>query len=99
MLFPWCRRLLAGEPVGDWVDARMHCMRREHRNTGFLLDELRRLTDDFAVPADASPEARDFLVGLAGFEADTRLHVHKEEDVLFPAISALTQFGGGVAPR
>lgn len=91
VLFPWCRRLLAGEPVGDWVTARVRCMRREHGNTASLLDELRRLTDDFAVPAGASPQGREFLVGLAGFEADTRLHVRKEEDVLFPAVSALAQ--------
>lgn len=91
VLFPWCRRLLAGEPVGDWVTARLHCMQREHRGTVALLDELRRLTDGFAVRADASAEAREFLGGLAGFEADTRLHVLKEEDVLFPAVSALAE--------
>ena len=86
VLFPWCRRLLAGEPVADWVAARVRCMRRDHVATESSLDELGRLTDNFAVPAGASPECRAFLVGLAGFVADTRLHIHKEEDVLFPAL-------------
>ncbi|MEW6470826.1 MAG: hemerythrin domain-containing protein [Actinomycetota bacterium] len=83
VLFPWCRRPHDGEPVGDWVSARIRCMRRQHLDTGTLLDDLRRLTGDFAVPADASPDYRGFLVGLDGFEADTRLHIHKEEDALF----------------
>jgi regulator of cell morphogenesis and NO signaling len=96
VLFPWCRRLQDGEPLGDWVVARLRCMRRQHVDTGALLDDLRRLTGSFAVPPDASPEYRSFLLGLAGFDADTRLHIHKEEDVLFPAVLAgVTQ---GAAP-
>lgn len=86
VLFPWCQRLLAGEPVGDWVAARVRCMRRDHVATESLLAELGRLTDNFAVPDSATPACRAFLVGLAGFVADTRLHIHKEEDVLFPAL-------------
>jgi regulator of cell morphogenesis and NO signaling len=97
VLFPWCRRLEAGEPVEDWVATRVGCMRRQHRDSEVLLDELRRLTGDFAVPPDASPEYRALLFGLAGFDADTRLHIHKEEDVLFPAV--LAGVGDGAARR
>lgn len=68
--------------------ARVRCMRRDHVATESLLDELGRLTDNFAVLAGTSPECRAFLVGLAGFVADTRLHIHKEEGVLFPALLA-----------
>ncbi len=95
VLFPWCRRLHGGEPVGDWVVARLRCMYRDHVHTAALLDELRRLTGGFAVPIDASQEHRAFLVGLAGLEADTRLHIHKEENVLFPAVLALAARTGG----
>lgn len=95
VLFPWCRRLKEGEPVGDWVAARVRCMRRQHLDTEGLLDELRRLTGAFAVPAGASEDHRAFLAGLAGLDADTRLHIHKEEDVLFPAV--LAGIAGGAA--
>lgn len=71
--------------MGDWVSARVRCIRRQHLDTATLLDDLRRLTDNFAVPAGASPDHRAFLARRAGFEADTRLHIHEEEDVLFPA--------------
>lgn len=93
VLFPWCRRLEAGEPVDDWVTARVHCMHRQHVDTEALLDDLRRLTDNFAVPAGASPEHRAFITGMAAFDADTRLHIHKEEDVLFPAVTRASRQG------
>lgn len=88
VLFPWCRRLDAGEPVGDWVAERMRCMHRQHVDTAGVLDVLRDLTANFAVPAGASPEHRAFMTGVAGFEADLRLHIHKEEEVLFPKVLA-----------
>ena len=34
---------------------------------------------------------REFYDGLADLEADTHLHVHKEHNVLFPAVVALEQ--------
>jgi regulator of cell morphogenesis and NO signaling len=71
-------------------------MHRDHVNTTSLLGELRRLTDNYVLPDSrsvdsGSVDSRTFLVGLADFDADTRLHIHKEEDVLFPAVLATAQ--------
>ena len=89
MRFPWCRRLEAGEAVDDWVTARVRCMRRQHTDAGDLLDELRRLTGDYAVPPGASAELRAFVTGL---------HIHKEEDVLFPRVLARSGETGDGTP-
>lgn len=60
-------------------------MQYEHDRTGELLRDLRRVTDEFAVPADGCASYKALYEGLAELEADTHLHIHKENDLLFPA--------------
>jgi len=61
----------------------------EHDRAGELLTELRDITDGYTVPSDGCASYRALYVGLAELEADTHLHVHKENNVLFPAVLAL----------
>ena len=56
-----------------------------------LLAELRRATGDYEVPADACASYRMLYAGLRELEADTHLHVHKENNALFPAVVELEQ--------
>jgi regulator of cell morphogenesis and NO signaling len=50
---------------------------------------LRRLTGDYAVPADACPTYRALLESLAQLERDLHRHIHKENNILHPrAIAA-----------
>jgi regulator of cell morphogenesis and NO signaling len=63
-------------------------MLSEHDNVGELLVTLRRLTHDYEAPADGCASYQALFEGLAGLEADTHLHVHKENNVLFPAVVA-----------
>ncbi|OBJ67988.1 iron-sulfur cluster repair di-iron protein [Mycobacterium sp. 1274756.6] len=60
----------------------------EHDNAGSLLAELRRLTDDYAVPADACGSYTAMLAGLEDIETDLHMHVHKENNVLYPRVLA-----------
>ncbi|HXH58167.1 iron-sulfur cluster repair di-iron protein [Iamia sp.] len=60
----------------------------EHEAVGALLDELRTLTGDFTVPDDGCASYDAFYRGLEAIDRDTRLHVHKENNVLFPAVAA-----------
>ena len=64
-------------------------MTREHDLTGELLDRLRFHAADFAIPPDACSSYVSLYRGLAAFEADTHLHVHKENNLLFPAARKL----------
>jgi len=66
-------------------------MMREHEHTGALLLALRQLTDGYRIPEDACASYRALYEGLAALEADTHLHIHKENNALFPAVIELEQ--------
>ena len=72
-------------PRGSVADP-IRVMVREHDRAGELLARLRTLTNGFAPPADACASYRALYVALEELEADTHLHVHKENNVLFPAV-------------
>lgn len=61
----------------------------EHDRAGELLARLRELTGDYRVPDDGCASYRALYEGLAELEADTHLHVHKENNVLFPMVRDL----------
>lgn len=90
VLFPMIRELATSTDVPEF-----HCgslqnpisvMLREHDAVGDLLVELRRLTDGFRTPADGCATYAACFAGLEEIEADTHLHVHKENNVLFPMV-------------
>lgn len=88
VLFPMIRELeQADGPVS------FHCgslanpirmMEREHDSAGDALGRFRDLTDDYTPPEWACNTYRAMVDGLAAFERDMHLHVHKENNVLFP---------------
>lgn len=56
----------------------------EHDVVGDLLTRINQLTDGYQVPEDGCPTYRAALSGLQEMERDIHLHVHKENNVLFP---------------
>jgi regulator of cell morphogenesis and NO signaling len=66
-------------------------MLREHDAVGALLGELRVLTNQFAVPADGCASYVACYGGLAELEADTHMHIHKENNLLFPMVVRMEQ--------
>ena len=89
MLFPMIRALDAADTVPQF-----HCgsvrnpigvMCSEHDLAGELLAELRDLTDAWSVPDDGCASYDELYRGLAELEADTHMHIHKENNILFPA--------------
>lgn len=62
----------------------IHAMESEHDRAGELLADLRDATDDFTPPEWACATTRALYQGLASLEADMHLHVHLENNVLFP---------------
>lgn len=93
VLFPLVRALARGEdlpPVGPGsVRPPVTMMMAEHERTGALLDQLRRSAQDFVPPNDACASYRSLYAALQELDADVRLHVHKENNVLFPMAVAL----------
>ena len=52
-----------------------------------------------AYPADACASYRSLYERLAALEADTHLHIHKENNVLFPAVLRLVQAFAGAGDQ
>ena len=95
VLFPMVREL-----GGAIAAPTFHCgslrnpismMLAEHDTVGELLARLRGLTNGYQPPVDACASYDALFAGLAELEADTHLHVHKENNVLFPAVLDLEQ--------
>ncbi|MCC6624448.1 MAG: iron-sulfur cluster repair di-iron protein [Deltaproteobacteria bacterium] len=78
ILFPM---MLAGHPHAS---APIRVMLAEHDDVGRILHDLRAVTDDYALPPEACGSWRALWSGLAALEADLHVHIHLENNLLFP---------------
>jgi regulator of cell morphogenesis and NO signaling len=88
ILFPAIARMEAtGSAAGNCfgsVAQPIAQMEAEHDDAGDALALLRELSDDFTPPEWACNTYRAMLDGLHELEQNMHLHVHKENNVLFP---------------
>src|SRR5690606_29560984 len=79
-------------PVGPpHLEMPISVMVLEHDACGELLRKMRSDSRDFAVPADGCASYQALYAGLEELEADTHLHIHKENNILFPMVLELEQ--------
>jgi regulator of cell morphogenesis and NO signaling len=88
ILFPAIRLLERSEtppafPFGAVANP-IRMMEFEHDHAGDALERIRTLTGDYRVPEGACNTYRAMLDGLRQLEQDMHLHVHKENNILFP---------------
>lgn len=83
-LFPAIRAIEFGRHAAIPVSARITVMEHEHDRVGALLSELRALTGGYAVPQWACDTFRALYHGLGELESAMHVHVHLENNVLFP---------------
>jgi regulator of cell morphogenesis and NO signaling len=88
-LFPVIVALENGTPlplmnVGAWIVSPVAMMEAEHEEAGRALSFIRDVTNGFAPPEWACPTFRGLYYGLAQLEAEMHVHVHLENNVLFP---------------
>lgn len=99
ILFPSIRYLEAHRratpfPFGSLANP-IRVMISDHDHAGDALGRIRQLTCDYAVPEGACNTYRVMLEGLATLERDMHVHVHKENNILFPrAVELETSVGG-----
>jgi regulator of cell morphogenesis and NO signaling len=95
VLFPMIRTLTTASRPPQFHCGRIanpiSMMMHEHERTGALLEHLRAVTDVYRAPEDGCASYRAMYDGFAHLEADTHLHIHKENNVLFPAVAQLEQ--------
>ena len=92
ILFPYIRALAAAAEQGTPPPPNMfgtvmnpiRMMEAEHQSAGNELEIVRALTHNFTVPADGCATYRVCFEELSAFDRDLRLHIHLENNILFP---------------
>ena len=75
-------------PFGT-INNPIRMMMMEHDTAGELLRELRKVSADYKVPADACVSYKTFYEALEVFEQDLHQHIHVENNLLFLKAAAL----------
>lgn len=75
----------------------IHVMEAEHEEAGALLADMNRLTGGYVPPEGACNTFRGWLHGLAELEKEMHLHVHLENNILFPRALELERQAANVA--
>ena len=85
VLFPAIRAMASGAAdARPWIAAPIQVIEAEHDRAGALLDEMRRTTGGYAAPQWGCATVRALYEGLDRLERDMHVHVHLENNVLFP---------------
>jgi regulator of cell morphogenesis and NO signaling len=72
-----------------WLPQPVSVMEEEHEAAGAALAAMRRMTNGYMPPEDACPTWRGLYYGLADLERTMHVHVHLENNILFPRAMAL----------
>jgi regulator of cell morphogenesis and NO signaling len=67
----------------------IHMMEDEHESAGQALAKIHEITRDFEVPDYACVTYRALMSGLEELERDLHMHIHLENNVLFPRAQKL----------
>ncbi|MCO5235276.1 MAG: iron-sulfur cluster repair di-iron protein [Chitinophagaceae bacterium] len=97
ILFPFIKELVSAKAKGaapkaekfDSVEDPIKMMEDEHEVVGRCLDEIRELSGNYTLPEDACASYSLLFKMLADMEEDTHIHVHLENNILFPKAKAL----------
>jgi regulator of cell morphogenesis and NO signaling len=84
-VFPAIERLAPGTAGDGHLAAHIERLVAEHTALGAQLARLREATGGYTAPADGCASYRSLYERLAALEADTHVHIHLENNVLFPA--------------
>jgi regulator of cell morphogenesis and NO signaling len=97
VLFPYIKELVTSEKRAQTMQAThfgtvqnpISIMELEHETVGKALEEIRTLSNNFALPQDACASYSLLYRMLDEFEDDLHTHIHLENNILFPKALAL----------
>mgnify|MGYP003146568925 CR=1 FL=1 len=75
---------LVNSPQFETVENPIAGMMKEHDNEGARFREIAKLTNDYTPPSDACNTYKVTFAMLQDFEKDLHLHIHLENNILFP---------------
>lgn len=92
ILFPFVKKLvkaniegnLVNSPQFETVENPIAGMMKEHDNEGARFRKIAKLTNDYTPPSDACNTYKVTFAMLHEFEKDLHLHIHLENNILFP---------------
>ncbi|WP_369049183.1 iron-sulfur cluster repair di-iron protein [Tenacibaculum sp. UWU-22] len=88
ILFPFIRAMKNGKqldrPHFGTVENPIKMMMHEHDNEGERFRKIATLSNDYTPPADACTTYKVAFAMLKEFEEDLHLHIHLENNILFP---------------
>jgi regulator of cell morphogenesis and NO signaling len=91
VLFPRIKELEKQIGIGNqprinitYLKAPITMMEHEHDHAGATMADIRKLTSNYNLPADACTTYRLSFAALEAFELNLHQHVHLENNILFP---------------
>ena len=99
ILFPFIKKMMKAKledgivqsPQFGTVENPIAMMMEEHDNEGARFREIDELTNNYTPPADACNTYKVTFAMLDEFEKDLHLHIHLENNILFPEAIKLEQ--------
>ena len=97
VLFPFIKELVAAKNSGTagpsshfgTVENPILMMEIDHESVGRNLEIIRKLSSDYSLPEDACSSYSLLYRSLEEFEEDIHIHVHLENNILFPKALSL----------
>eukprot|EP00825_Cyclidium_porcatum_P046810 TRINITY_DN7460_c0_g1_i2.p1 TRINITY_DN7460_c0_g1~~TRINITY_DN7460_c0_g1_i2.p1 ORF type:complete len:175 (-),score=20.00 TRINITY_DN7460_c0_g1_i2:270-794(-) len=99
VLFPYIKKLVTSEVSGNCdndacfgsIASPISVMEQEHETAGIILKQLDKLSNGYTAPEDACNTFRVLYGKLKAFEDDLHVHIHLENNILFPKAIELEQ--------
>lgn len=86
ILFPMIIEMEKTGDISPQILMPILAMEAEHEEVGKALEELDRLTGNYAIKPNMCASYQALYVGLEQLEEDLKLHIHKENNILFPRV-------------
>ncbi len=93
VLFPYVKQLVASKSNGNGdgqfghfktIQTPINMMEMEHELVGKDMEEIRNLSKNYSLPEDACASYSFLFKTLEEFESDLHIHIHLENNILFP---------------
>lgn len=101
ILFPYIRKMVKskhngeqpGQPNFGSVENPIQMLMQEHDQEGERFREISRLSNNYTTPEDACNTYKVAYATLREFENDLHLHIHLENNILFPKAAEMEKEG------
>lgn len=93
VLFPAIKEIVSNgsQSAGETIISEIERMKGEHEFAGGAMDEINRITKNYYLPEDACNTYQVAFKLLEQFEDDLHVHVHLENNILFPKALELSR--------